>query len=458
MLPPLAFPAIPAQGWREDRRVSTTTLAARDCGRLRTASPGQPIEILLNTQGRPADVEWTRAEWTGICRHLHNENGDFRFVMGFRKHGLKQYVRSKRVTMNRAIDWGWTSILGKAKTPMAFVPYSTNNRKQSRWGAMDFDAHEGEHERARSFAFAAFQELIKHTGFFVILETSGAGWHVWAVSQDFQPVGRWVKLLKAIAQAIGAPIRDGVCEIFPPDTLPENSEFGLGMRAPGSWNPGTESANLIFFHNLQNLENAQDSACRLTDKEKKYLSIPPTGAPAGLYRAWIDKWKRNFSITSRSTRNGKLCGLVGEIFHQVGHEMARRIVEEQFRSKTVATVATLPQHMESFTELWTGLHRRWLADLDPAERTRFDSLHTENLRDAFRIVRSYWRLAGERGEADFGIAAADLGNRLGVSLQTACQIRKGLADSGAIEQTAPYQPNRQPAHYRDGNSICDTGQ
>jgi ribosomal protein S25 len=143
---------------------------------------------------------------------------------------------------------------------------------------------------------------------------------------------------------------------------------------------------------------------------------------------------------------------VGEIFHQVGHDMARRSAEEQFRSKAVVTVATLPEHMESFSDLWFGLQRRWLAALAPAERTCFDNLHTDNLRDAFRIVRSYWRRAVGSSETDFGVAAADLGSRLGVSLQAACQIRRALANSGVIEQTAPYQPNRRATRYR---WICD---
>jgi hypothetical protein len=373
--------------------------------------------------------------------------------MGFRTHGLKDYKRSKKVPVRRAISWAWESIRGKAKTPMAFVPYSMNNRKQSRWGALDFDAHNGEHERARTFALAAFRELMT-TKLFVVLETSGAGWHVWAVSPDFHPVGWWVKILKAVAHRIGAPIRDGVCEIFPPDTLPENCEFGRGMRVPGSWNPSTETANCIFFQNLRLCDFAKDSACRLTDKKKKLLSIGGRGdvAERSLYREWEGRWRERFGITSLRTRNRQLCGLVGEVFHQVGHEMARRIVEDQFRSKTVETGATLPEHLASFTDLWRGLQEDWLAGLTAAERSCFDGLKTENLRDAFRIVRSYWRWAKERSEADFGIAAADLGDRLGVCLQAGCDIRKGLAESGVIAQTAPYQPNLRAARYK---WICD---
>jgi hypothetical protein len=227
----------------------------------------QAKQLLLNTQGRTADVEWTCAEWTKLCEHLHNENGDHRFVMGFRTYGLKQYVRSKKEKVNQAISWAWNSITGKAKTRMAFTPYSMNNCKQSRWYAMDFDAHNGEDDRARAFAFAAFQKLLNEN-LVIILEFSGAGWHVWAISKKFRPVGKWVRLLKTIAADIGAPIRDGVCEMFPPDTLPENSEFGCAMRAPGSWNPGTETLNQIWWQNTNDLTD------QLTNKRKKLLSIP----------------------------------------------------------------------------------------------------------------------------------------------------------------------------------------
>lgn len=441
-----------------DARPTSTARAARSVPSELTGperiSPRRDGQVLLNTQGRPADVEWTRAEWTEICEHLHNQNGDFRFIMGFRTHGLKDYKRSKRVPVSRAISWAWDSIRGKAKVRMAFVPYSMNNRKQSRWGALDFDAHGGEHERARSFAFAAFRELMT-LDLFVVLEMSGAGWHVWAVSPDFQPVGKWVKLLKAVAHSIGAPIKDGVCEIYPPDSLDERSEFGRGMRAPGSWNPSTESVSLIFWQNLKSFKNAKDFAPRLTDKRNKFF---PSAAECldgvGLYRGWAEKWGVKFRITSPRTRNRQLCGLVGEVFHQVGHKMARSIVEEQFASKTVATAATLPEHLESFCALWRGLHRDWLAGLTPGERTCFDSLETENLKDAFRIVKSYKRRAAQNGEPDFAVAAEDLGGRLGISLQAACKIREALVRSGVLKQTAPYEPNRRAARFRWN---CDEG-
>ena len=347
-------------GAANDRRQGKTTIDAESRLGIPT-SHRHRNEVLLNTQGQTAD-----AEWIELCEYLHNENGEHRFVMGFRTHGAKHYRRAKKMTVTQAISWAWNSIRGKAKTGMAFIPYSMNNCKQSRWGALDFEAHEGDYKRAQCFALAAFCKLRKRRRLFVILESSGAGWHVWGISADFHPVDWWVRLLKAVAKSIGAVIRDGVCEIFPPDTLPEQSEFGCAMRAPGSWNPGTETVNLIWWQNLKGLRG------QLTDKRKRLFSTPSTGArdvvcterhPANdvaeLYRAWCERWSVKFAITSPRTRNGQLCKLVGEMCHQVGHDMARRIAEQQFSSKMVATAATLAQHLESFSNLWRGLERAW---------------------------------------------------------------------------------------------------
>jgi hypothetical protein len=82
--------------------------------------------------------------------------------MGFRDEDeCKQYVRSKKLLVDRAISWSWQSISGSPKSRLAFVPYSVNDQQQSRWGGMDFDAHQpGQADRARELAWAAFRLLL----------------------------------------------------------------------------------------------------------------------------------------------------------------------------------------------------------------------------------------------------------------------------------------------------------
>ncbi|MGA9451615.1 MAG: hypothetical protein WBW41_09790 [Verrucomicrobiia bacterium] len=254
--------------------------------RAQPADTGANPLAFLSWQPKRADACWTRSEWTAICEHLHNGNGAKHFVMGFRDNdGVKQYKRSKRWTVDRVISWAWSSIAGSPKSRLAFVPYSTNDRQQSRWGGMDFDAHNGESGRARELALSAFRLLLNAPGLAVILETSGSGgWHVWAISPDFHDTREWIRLLKSVASTIGTVIADGVCEIFPPDSQP--SDFGKGMRAPGCWNPATEKCNEIVWENCRtSLEpvlsgksknaplNCNGLQHHLPDKRKKLLSL-----------------------------------------------------------------------------------------------------------------------------------------------------------------------------------------
>jgi hypothetical protein len=133
---------------------------------------------------------------------------------------------------------------------LAFVPYSTNERQQSRWGGMDFDAHNGESDRARELAFAAFRVLLNAPDLAVILETVG--------QRRLARLGNLARLSRNTGMdsaveircaTIGVPVAAGVCEIFPPDSLP--SRYGKGMRAPGCWNPGTDDFSQIVWENCR---------------------------------------------------------------------------------------------------------------------------------------------------------------------------------------------------------------
>lgn len=408
----------------------------------------------LSWQPKRADSIWSRAEFTSLCEHLHNDNPPMQFVMGFRGNdGCKKYVRSKTLQVDRAISWAWSSITTPSKArKLAFVPYSTNDRRQSRWGGMDFDAHqEGQADRARQLALAAFRVLLNAPDLCIVLETTGSGgWHVWAISKDFHGIDEWIRLLKSVANTIGAPITHGVCEIFPPDTLP--SRFGKGMRAPGCYNPGTESCSEILWENtrsslepvLSGNPKPRPLTCRglqseFPDKEKNFLSPSP-------YR--LKEFLNKLGITTASTRNGKLASLVGEVFYQIGHAVARRLAEIQFRAATVKPKATEGEHLESFEKLWSGLNGTWTATLSTAEREILMRLETENQRDAFRIVRSFARKAKQDRVADFPIVRDSLAARLGITGKGAGKIRDKLCALGAIGKTAEYVPNKFAARFK----------
>ena len=415
-----------------------------------------PLAV-FSWQPKRANEVFSQIEWTALCEHLHNGNDTTHFVMGFRnKDECKKYVRSKNLSVGRAISWSWSSIAGSPKSRLAFVPYSVNSQQQSRWGGMDFDAHKpGQADRARELAFSAFRVLLNTSGLAVILETSGSGgWHVWAISPDFRPAGEWVRLLKSVVATIGTVIAAGVCEIFPPDSLP--SRFGKGMRAPGCWNPGTDNCSEIVWENCRtSLEPVLSRKSKIVPLNCKELGtlFPDTNkkdsfSPSSISNPINLELLHKFGIKDPNTRNDQLAALTGDAFHQFGVTVARQTAQAQFQRKSVSTEASEQDHMASFESLWSGLMENWKSSLSAIERQFFTRLETDNERDAFRIVRSFARKAEQDGAEDFPIVRDNLASRLGITGKGAAGIRDKLARLGAISKTVDYVPNKFAARFK----------
>ena len=114
--------------------------------------------------------------------------------------------------------------------------YPKNQDNQSTWGALDFDAHSGDDELAMSHSIRAFSLLLEYRDRYLLLSASGRGYHLFIFAREPRPVAEWVGLLQDTCEAIGAPIQDGVCEIFPNERT-EKQVVGRGIRVPGSLNP-----------------------------------------------------------------------------------------------------------------------------------------------------------------------------------------------------------------------------
>lgn len=417
-------------------------------------------EWLEDLCGHSALELWSKDNLARLYTHLHNGNAPLHWVMGFRDKasGTKTYKRTKQIPLERGISWAIASVAGRKRgaEALAFVPYSTNDRQESRWGGFDFDAHDGNAERARRFAFAAVARL-RACGLALILESSGSGgWHVWVISRDFRPVADWIRLLKAIARDIGAPIESGTCEIFPPDTL--NRGFGKGMRAPGSWNPGTDTLSEIHWHNadelIVSLPSCVSGKLRRIEKvdpiysgafpiEKQIsLSLPSLSALGELIGG-ADCYR----ITKTSTRREQLKAMLGAAIHQVSRKVAELLARAQFAEKTVTTNADESEHLRNFTELWEWMEREWLAGLIEPEHEKFALLTTDAQQSGFRIVHSYARKAKLDGSPDFPIVRDNFALRLGITGPGAGQLRRYYVSLGIIEPTAPYRPNTAAARY-----------
>jgi hypothetical protein len=228
------------------------------------------------------------------------------------------------------------------------------------------------------------------------------------------------------------------------------------MRAPGGWNPGSDSCSEIVWENcrtsLETVLSGKSKTAPLNynglethfPDTKKKASFSPSSLTNPFYLELLHK----FGITKPDSRNDQLATLTGEIFNQVGISIARQLVQAQFQRKTVSTEAGEQQHMDSFEKLWAGLAENWRSNLSATERQIFTRLETENERDAFRIVRSFARKANQDSAADFPIVRDSLAERLGVTGKGAAWIRDKLAKLGAIAKTADYVPNKFAARFK----------
>ncbi len=382
-----------------------------------------------------------------------NGNPPTDFLLVYRdKENRPKFAKAKTAKAGRRASWSWDTITDRAKCKVGIGFYPSNREGNSRWGAMDFDAHDGNALRARGFAFAAFEILHRQPQLHVVLGTSGSeGWHLFAFTRDFHPVADWILLLKQVAGMIGAEVRPAICELFPNETKPGSLPFGI--RVPGTWNPKTDTLGLIAFQSLAPLlaeakreRKESPFLCHATNRVKDPQLHD--SKQTALYRGHNDEWQTQFAITQSGTRRNQLKALVHHIFRQVGREVARQNAEAQHREASPAPRATLAEHLAECDTLWAWTVDRWRAQLADAERALFDALRTETERDTFRIVRSFARKAELDDVRDFPFPVEHVGARLGVSYQAVGKLRIRFVDYCILEKTAPAVVNRCAARFR----------
>jgi hypothetical protein len=403
--------------------------------------PSLLTDCVIIGHAQKADVIFTPPQWFALCAHMMNENPQNFFLMAYRDdNGKAKFAKAFKANAEERIKWAWDTITGKAKFPASVGFYPTNADRQSRWAAMDFDAHDGDHQRARELSHKAFAVLIREPRLYVALCTSAGdpvhpGWHLFIFTEEFYSVDDWTRLLKQVAEQIGAPIQPGVCEIYPDGSR----GVGRGIRAPASWNPKSGACGLILHETFTKLlspalsgSSPKQKKCSLGTREtarEKILSLPSS---------------EFFKITAPGTRHGKLLELVGTLFFQCGEELARRQAEIQHSQADPAPVASFEEHLAEFDDAWVGMERKWKRELSPGEREKFDSLTTDAERDAFRILRNWSRT----DSPDFKAHCRSLSERLGITLQGAASIRRRFCQRQILRQTAPYVPHRLAARYR----------
>ena len=106
------------------------------------------------------------------------------------------------------------------------------------------------------------------------------------------------------------------------------------------------------------------------------------------------------------------------------------------------------QHLGEFDAAWNGLLNKWVSGLSEPERQKYEALHSENEKSAFRIIRSFAFNPEADSQYDFPVAVANLGERIGITRKGAAYIRDRLAHDGVIELTKHYQQQKAATRYR----------
>lgn len=404
------------------------------------------MQTVMNRQPRNILERYSPADVRRLYAHLHNENPEYRYVCGFRrKDGSAAYTNAdkfKRLRASDSIEWSIRTAAGATQSAKrhCYVPLPNNPDGKSRWAGIDFDAHEaGELIRASELALRFFLAVVNEP-FFVVLETSGVGFKLWLIAQDFHNVSWWRVYLESLCERLGVKPQSGVVELFP-DREPKN--YGRGLRAPGAWNPRNDCCNGILFDDVGAL----------------LPSIPVPGEIDRIYRigeleprlsrgTGFGELLERFAIRQPATRHRQLLALVGRLHVMACFEVAQAYAQAQFDAKTVATAADLAQHLTEFDALWTWQLSKWYADLSPAEAAKFDGLSSDAERAAFRIIRDFHRSAKHRGQSEFPISRDSLARRIRLTGEGAGKLRHRFCHAGIIERVSRPIAHKRCAFYR----------
>jgi hypothetical protein len=414
-------------------------------------------------EAKRADVIWSEGDFKALCEHMLNENPLSHFLNVW--IDAKGQARFTKAPLSRRADrrasWAWGTITGKAKGQTGIGFYPSNPEGQSRWAALDFDAHNGEHEQARKWSLEAFSLLLQNPQVHLILCTSGNGFHLFIITRELQPLSAWIVLLKQLCELIGAPIADGSCEIFPNERA-ESQPVGKAIRAPGTWNPKTNTFSLIEAETVKPLlkllprgwSSGVGKLKRVLPRNSSELSLHKSTDNYS-FTQWsistkplVDKILARYPIARQGTRHGVLVQLVGHLSKKFGRQAAQRIVEEHYRLNERNIRSTLDEHLRDFSTAWDGMCKKLVSELSAAEKEAFNRLKTEHQREGFLIVRAFAGAADHKKQRDFAISQASLADRLIVTGPGAGDVIRKLCKEEIIAPTQDYVRHKHSARFR----------
>jgi hypothetical protein len=430
--------------------------------------PTEPLLPAKVVRQAPVKIDTllTKAQFILLIQHMMNANPVSHFLTVWRdQDGKARFAKAKpyRDAETHA-RWTYDTVTGNAKRKTSMGLYAKNKDNSSTWAAIDFDAHDPpQRDVAKTRALQAFTLLLQYRDRYLILSASGRGYHVFILAEEPRPVTEWVKVLKDAADNVGAPIQDGVCEMFPNERTAEQ-DVGRAIRVPGSLNPSTNEVERILAETIQPLLDrlaAREEALKDATRERHSLGrgkLSLAKEANSYFRKQaqrqscflsastgrlIEQVLAKYPIIQKGTRNGVLAKLVGELFRKFGFALSKQIVKQHYESNGANVRTGEAEHLCEFEQAWKSFRKKELSRLSHSERDRFDKLQTEAQQEAFFLCRSF-----AKHKMEFPLSQASLADRIRVTRPGAGCVIERLIEGGAIKKTAEARPHSKAACYQ----------
>lgn len=417
---------------------------------------------------------YSREDILRLWDHQSNGNGDGRYVLCFTKDS--GFYREKHKLERKGISpaslpfsverlrgrmrESYRSALGKSKPTeaKAIAHYPTGLDGKTTWIACDFDAHQGEWDRAERFVDAALASSFNLPRAFTLPDTfriseqTGGGFRLTILFREPVDWAAAVQCVKFIQFEIGCPIEDGVAEFFP-TISPCMPEYGKACRVVGSFHPKRGVRSIVRFEDVEPL--VRELRERYSVEELVHLpednrdTVPLKRDKA--FGVWLEggakdgESKQNASIAlekmktdllkkhpiSPSKRNSAIKKLVGSAYEMMAEPHVLDLIRRQYDQGQTDT--DWKTHFREARAMIKTCKVRFPRKLNPQEQDKFNSLSTEAERDCFRILRGWTDYSRKRGQSMARFASYSMAVRIGVSRQAIDLMRQRFEEAGIIK-------------------------
>lgn len=426
-----------------------------------------PASLIAEEQGLPAKVVrqppvtidklMTKEEFLLLIKHMANGNPQSHFLTVWRDDdGSARFAKAKpHKRLDHAGSWTYDSLRGRSKRKTSIGLYPKNHQNESTWGALDFDAHSGDDELAKSRSIRAFSLLLEYRDRYLILSASGRGYHVFVFAREPRPVAEWSLLLRDTCELVGAEIQDGLCETFPSDKTAAQA-IGRAIRLPGTVNPTTGEAERILAETIRPLIDHLATEKPASDATRISRSVFPRGL-IRVREAVSSSYNNSRPFASSSTvrliaeiidahpvkrigsRNSVLLELAGELFHKFGQQLSEHVIRLHFETYQANIGTPLEEHLRQFRAAWQSIFTKTVEGFSASESRLFDSVGSGPQQEAFCLLRSFSRFA--KG-AEFPVGQSSLADRLSISQPWASCILGRFVGLGVLQKVELARANR----------------